>query len=99
VSKACLVLFLLVWSPIAGLAADQEVVTIEVAGLACPFCVYSLEKNLAKLDDIESVEVDLKTGTARIAFGEGGKVDLDVIRQAIVKAGFTPGAASTRLVQ
>ena len=94
--KAILKILILIWLPIAGgLAADQEVVKIGVAGLACPFCVYSLEKNLTKLANIEQVEVDLATGSARVVMVRTHKADLEAIKQAIVNAGFTPGAATT----
>jgi copper chaperone CopZ len=93
--RQILVLLLLIWMPIAGLTADQQVVTIDVAGLACPFCVYSLEKSLTKLENIESIEVDLAGAFARIVIREGRQADLDAIRQAIVNAGFAPGDATT----
>jgi len=40
-------------------AAEQVVVDIGVTGLACPCCVYSVEKNLGKLPEVDSVEVNL----------------------------------------
>ncbi len=97
IKKAILKILVLIWLPIAGLTADQEVVEIGVAGLACPFCVYSLEKNLIKLANIESVEVNLATGSARIVMVRAHKANVEAIRLAIVNAGFTPGEATTTL--
>jgi copper chaperone CopZ len=57
--KIVLVLISLFWLPIAAWAAEQVVVDIGVTGLACPFCVYSVEKNLGKLPEVDSVEVNL----------------------------------------
>ena len=90
---------LLIWLPLTGLAAGQEVVNIDVAGLACPFCVYSLGKNLIKLDNVESIKVDLADASARIVILEGHEADLGAIRQAIISAGFTPGEATKTLAQ
>ena len=87
------------WLPTITWAADQEVVEIGVIGLACPFCVYSVEKNLSKLPEVESVEVSLVANSARIVIKAGHEADIEQIKQAIVKAGFTPGDASTAMMK
>ena len=33
-------------------------ITIEVDGLACPFCAYGLEKNLKEIDGVENIEIN-----------------------------------------
>jgi copper chaperone CopZ len=93
--KVALVLVTLLWPAIAAWAADQEVVEIGVSGLACPFCAYGLEKNLSKLPDVDSAEVDLAASSARVVIKADRTADLEQIKQAIVKAGFTPGGATT----
>lgn len=97
--KITLVLTSLLWLSIAAWAAEQVVVDIGVTGLACPFCVYSVEKNLGKLPEVDSVEVNLVANSARIVIKAGHEVDLEQIKQAIVKAGFTPGDATISMVQ
>lgn len=82
-------LLLLTVSP--GWARAQQVVEIEVTGMTCPFCVYGTEKNLNKLQGVESADVSLKNKRARIVMKQGESADLEVIRKAIVDAGFTPG--------
>ncbi len=86
-----LVLIGLLWLPLTLKAADHEVVEIAVSGLACPFCAYGLEKNLTKLAEVESATVDLAASLARVTLKPDQKADLDAIKEAIVKAGFTPG--------
>lgn len=97
--KIAIVFVALLWLPAAVWAADQEVVEIGVSGLACPFCAYGLEKNLSKLPDVESAEVDLAANSARVVIKADHTADLEQIKQAIVKAGFTPGEATTSVAQ
>ncbi|HNP63583.1 MAG TPA: heavy metal-associated domain-containing protein [Woeseiaceae bacterium] len=97
--KIAIVFVALLWLPVAVWAADQEVVEIGVSGLACPFCAYGLEKNLSKLPDVESAEVDLAANSARVVIKADHTADLEQIKQAIVKAGFTPGDANTSVAQ
>jgi copper chaperone CopZ len=89
----------LLWLSTAVWAVDQQVVDIGVSGLACPFCAYSLEKNLRKLSEVDSAEVNLEENTARVVIKADHDVDLKRIKQAIVKAGFTPGDATTSVVK
>ena len=97
--KIALVVVALLWLPTAAWAADQEVVDIGVSGLACPFCAYGLEKNLSKLPEVDSAEVNLAAKSARVLIKADHTADLERIKQAIVKAGFTPGEATTSVAQ
>ncbi len=97
--KIALVVVALLWLPTAAWAVDQEVVDIGVSGLACPFCAYGLEKNLSKLPEVDSAEVNLAAKSARVLIKADHTADLERIKQAIVKAGFTPGEATTSVAQ
>lgn len=97
--KITLVLISLLWLPIYASASDQEVVDIGVTGLACPFCAYSLEKNLKKLPEVESAEVNLANSSARVVIKADHSANVEQIKQAVVNAGFTPGEAATSVVQ
>ena len=66
-------------------------VFIEVKGLACPFCVQGLEKQLNKLDAVEGVRTSLKKGEAVLDLKPGQTVAETEVRQAVKKAGFTAG--------
>lgn len=97
--RAILVLVGLLWLPLGAYSADHEVVEIAVSGLACPFCAYGLEKNLTKLAEVETATVDLAANSARVTVKSGHKADLDAIREAIVRAGFTPGEADVSVTE
>lgn len=65
--------------------------TVEVQGLACPFCAYGLEKLLRDVGGTGEVDVELKVGRAVLEAESGSSLDLQAITGAVRKAGFTPG--------
>lgn len=69
--------------------ADNKTYHVHVNGLACPFCVYGLERSLDKVDGVEMVAVSLKTGLIRITMQEGVTLDETETRETIKDAGFT----------
>lgn len=62
---------------------------VTVKGLACPFCVYGLEKHLRKLPGATAVQVNLGKGETTIELAADSKVTEEDIRKAIRNAGFT----------
>jgi len=54
---------------------------------------------LTKLMSAESATVDLAGNSARAVLKPGRKADLDAIKEAIVKAGFTPGNADVSVTE
>lgn len=82
--------FLLVLAPPPAQAQVRQA-TVDVAGMACPFCAYGLEKRLRKVEGVDSVEVELKEGRATLNVGEGSSIDLPAVVEAVHEAGFTPG--------
>ncbi len=62
---------------------------LEVAGLACPFCAYGIEKKLRSLEGVETIETHIKDGAVIVTMGEGSTLDEAVAKQAIEAAGFT----------
>ncbi len=97
--RIALVLIGVFWLSLAAWPADQEVVDVSVAGLACPFCAYSVEKSLGKLPGVDSVSVDLAANQVRVVMQAEHTADLKQIKKAIVNAGFTPGEASRSTAQ
>ena len=75
-----------------ALAEDQHTYHAQVNGLACPFCVYGLERSLGKLENVDSVTVNLKTGSIRISMRDGAKLDEVLVRETTEDAGFTLAA-------
>jgi copper chaperone len=64
--------------------------TIKVRGMSCQHCVNAVTKALRAIEGIQDVQVDLDQGTA--SFTQAGPVDLpvdlEVVKQAIIKAGY-----------
>ncbi len=69
--------------------AQIQQVRLQVDGLACPFCVFGLEKHLKKIKYFDRYDINLKTGTVIIYLKENAKVDLDDFKKAVKDAGFT----------
>ncbi len=65
-------------------------VTIQVKGLACPFCAYGLEKKLRKLDGVQEVYIGLDEGIAQLKLDQGKTVSEEAVKNAVKDAGFTP---------
>ena len=97
--RIALVLIAVLWLSMAAWPAEQEVVDVSVTGLACPFCVYSVEKSLSKLSGVASVTVDLAANQVRVVMQAEHAADLKQIKKAIVNAGFTPGEASRSMAE
>ncbi len=71
--------------------ADETVLEIDINGMTCPFCVYSLERELGKLSEVKQVLISLKLNKARLTLKEGTHIDSDTLREVVLTAGFTPG--------
>lgn len=85
-----LVLMLVFFWLLAARADDGgSVYTLQVDGLACPFCAYGIEKQLGKLEGVEAVETDVKSGTVTITMEEGATLDEADAERAVDRAGFT----------
>ncbi len=75
--------------------SDSRLVKIEVKGLACPFCAYGLEKRL-KETGAERVKIYVDKGLAEAVYPEKRPLDVDGLKEAVKKGGFTPGAIEVR---
>ena len=61
--------------------------TLAVGGMNCASCVAHVEKAAARVGGVESVEVNLASGRARVRF-DAGKTSLNDIAQAVTNAGY-----------
>lgn len=87
---AATAMLLAAWAP-SPVESQVRQATVDVAGMACPFCAYGLEKRLRKVEGVDTVEVELKEGRATLNVGEGSSIDLPAVVEAVHEAGFTPG--------
>lgn len=67
-------------------------ITIEVDGLACPFCAYGLEKNLKEIDGVENIKINIEEGSVNLMIAEGKQISEKTVIEKIKEAGFTPGS-------
>ncbi len=65
-------------------------IVLAVTGMTCGGCVNSVHKVLAALPGVQSVEVTLTPGQARVQI-DPARVDRAMLVQAIVDAGFGAG--------
>ncbi len=78
----------------AGEALGQvHRVTVQVDGLACPFCAYNIEKRVKTLDGLDPtapIATSIEAGAATFAWKPNVDFDPAAVRTAIRQAGFTP---------
>jgi copper ion binding protein len=60
--------------------------TYTVTGMTCDHCVRSVRDEVAKIDGVVAVDVDLTTG--RVTVQSGTAVDDDAVRAAVDEAGY-----------
>ncbi|MEX2498743.1 MAG: heavy-metal-associated domain-containing protein [Wenzhouxiangellaceae bacterium] len=81
---------LLIMLAMAGSAqSESERYVIHVDGLACPFCAYGIEKQLMKIDGVDTLETDVEKGRVVIIMADGQALDQADVEQAVDDAGFT----------
>lgn len=69
--------------------AAQPSYRLQVDGLACPFCAYGIEKQLAALEGVDQVETQIKEGAVIVTMDEGASLDEATAARAVEAAGFT----------
>ena len=65
----------------------MDEITLSVTGMTCGGCVNSVQKVLTALPGVQSAEVALTPGQARVVY-EPSLVDRAALVQAVVDAGF-----------
>ena len=63
--------------------------TIRIEGMSCQHCVMAVTKALSAVAGIRNVKVDLARGEA--TYEEDKPVDIELLREAVRKAGFQAG--------
>ncbi len=86
VRNMVMTLMLLLLLPVAHAGS---VYSLQVDGLACPFCAYGIEKKLSAIDGVEKIDVDIKEGQVIVTMASGASLSEDRARQAVKDAGFT----------
>lgn len=95
-TAAVAVLALTVLAAPAGLAAQEaeeaepapRQIEVTILGMSCPFCAYGAEQKLKKLDGVEDLDVQLKTGVATLTLEEGADISNETLTRTVEEAGF-----------
>ncbi|MHB1144813.1 MAG: heavy-metal-associated domain-containing protein [Thiobacillus sp.] len=66
----------------------MDEIVLAVTGMTCGGCVNSVQKVLTALPGVQSVEVTLSPGQARVVV-DAARIDRAALVQAIVNAGFS----------
>lgn len=69
-------------------ASGPQQIEMIVHGLSCPFCAYGLEKKLRKIEGLDSVSVEFKTGKVLLLLQDGSKATDDRLKELVKDAGF-----------
>ena len=72
--------------------------TVRVDGLSCPFCAYSLEKQLKKVNGTGDVAIEVNDGIAALTASDGQSIGVEQLEEAVKKAGFTPRGTTITVV-
>lgn len=67
---------------------DARTIQVEILGMSCPFCAYGAEQKLKRLDGVEDLEVELKTGIATLTLAEGADIPNETLEKTVEEAGF-----------
>lgn len=70
--------------------AESRSAVIHVDGLTCPFCAYGVEKKIREVPGVKSVTIRMRTGEVEVGYKDGVTPDPDALRNAVIRAGFTP---------
>ncbi|MBX9890805.1 MAG: heavy-metal-associated domain-containing protein [Chitinophagaceae bacterium] len=62
---------------------------LQASGLTCSLCSKAIFKALTTIPFVDKVEADVATSGFDIAFKEGGNVDVDQLKKAVIDAGFS----------
>lgn len=76
-------------------APSQEqarVIKVKILGMSCPFCAYGAQQKLKKLDGVEKLNVELKSGIATLTMKEGADVSNGKLKETVKNAGFEAAA-------
>ncbi len=88
--QVIIALTVLLFLPLSLRAANTQVIDIEIKGMSCKFCAYSVQKNLGKLPEIDKAEVNIDTQKAHIVMHEDRQANVEQLKEKITESGFTP---------
>lgn len=94
-----LLVLLVAVSGTQAFSAPGKRVTVQVDGMACPFCTYNIEKRIKTLEAVPespNYEASVEKGQVSFDWKTDVPVDKSAIQNQVKKAGFTPGAIDVK---
>ena len=85
---ALIIILIILLAPL-GVNAAPVSYSLEIDGLACPFCAYGVEKKLSSIDGVEEIRVDIEKGQVIVIMSDGSTLSESGAREQVNKAGFT----------
>ena len=73
--------------PVPGATDEHAVADLAITGMTCAGCVHTIEKQLLAEHGVESTEVNLATGTAKVGY-DPSRVTVERLTQAVGEAGY-----------
>ena len=83
------VVVLALWVASASAQMATQTYRLHVDGLACPFCAYGIEKQLSRIDGVETIDIDIGAGAITLTATDGETLDESTARRAVEAAGFS----------
>lgn len=80
-----------------GAYAGSTAFSLQVDGLACPFCAYGIEKKLSSIEGVEDIEVNIETGQVIVTMQDGNTLSETLADEKVREAGFTLRAFSEQI--
>ncbi|MEO6638576.1 MAG: heavy-metal-associated domain-containing protein [Ginsengibacter sp.] len=82
------ILFILLAFLTLNATAQVKTVSLQASGLTCSMCSNAIFKALKSVDFVENVDANIKNSTFEITFKPNSKVDFDLLKDKVEKAGF-----------
>ena len=79
--------------PVPEAIPGHAVAELAIAGMTCAGCVHTIEKQLLAQPGVDSAEVNLATGTARVGYAPA-RVSVERLTRAVAEAGYTARRAA-----
>lgn len=68
--------------------ADSKRLVVKIEGLTCPSCAASIESQFKNLNQVDSVDISIRKGTATVVLKEGKVLEDLAINRAVKNAGY-----------
>jgi len=67
---------------------DEKSLTVKIEGMTCPACAASVERQFKNIPQIQSIDLSIRRGLAKIKLKDGETLPDEKIIEAVTKAGY-----------